>query len=189
MLSGPRGQEKPISFTITRRIGIDAGHRIATHGSKCRHLHGHRYTIEATCRSRALRASGAQTDMVLDFGFLKDEMLKHIDAPCDHGLVLSVDDTDLLSLFLPDGQSFSVWHSALRAEVAERGFAATAATRFAQKLYLIGPQPTAECLARHWFEVLAPVVRARSDSHAELLQVRVEETPNCWATFGPGFWS
>lgn len=175
-----------MSFTITRRIGIDAGHRIATHGSKCRHLHGHRYTVEATCRAGALRASGEQTDMVLDFGFLKDEMLKRIDAPCDHGLILSVDDKDMLSLFCPDGESFSAWHATLRANVAADGFAAIAACRFAQKLYVIAPQPTAECLARHWFEILAPAVRARSERHAELVQVRVEETPNCWATFGPG---
>jgi 6-pyruvoyltetrahydropterin/6-carboxytetrahydropterin synthase len=178
-----------MSFTITRRIGIDAGHRIATHGSKCRHLHGHRYTIEATCRATELRASGEQTDMVLDFGFLKDEMLKRIDAPCDHGLILSVDDADMLSLFCPDGQAFGAWHANLRADVSANGCAASIACRFGQKLYVIEPQPTAECLARHWFEVLAPTVRERSESHAELVQVRVEETPNCWATFGPGFLS
>jgi 6-pyruvoyltetrahydropterin/6-carboxytetrahydropterin synthase len=178
-----------MSFTITRRIGIDAGHRIATHGSKCRHLHGHRYTVEATCRAAALHAAGEQTDMVLDFGFLKDEMLKRIDAPCDHGMILSIDDTDMLSLFCPDGEVFATWRAALGAKVAATGYAATDACRFAQKLYVIGPQPTAECLARHWFEVLAPGVRARSDNHAELVQVRVEETPNCWATFDPGFLS
>jgi 6-pyruvoyltetrahydropterin/6-carboxytetrahydropterin synthase len=176
-------------FTITRRIGIDAGHRIATHGSKCRHLHGHRYTVEATCQAAALRASGEQTDMVLDFGFLKDEMLKRIDAPCDHGLILSADDAEVLSLFCPDGRTFAAWHAALRAEVSASGFAAASDCRLGQKLYVIAPQPTAECLARHWFDVLAPAVRERSDGHAELVQVRVEETPNCRATFGPAFLS
>jgi 6-pyruvoyltetrahydropterin/6-carboxytetrahydropterin synthase len=178
-----------MSFTITRRIGIDAGHRIATHGSKCRHLHGHRYTIEATCRAGGLRSSGEQTDMVLDFGFLKDEMLKRIDVPCDHGMILSADDIEALSLFCPDEQAFGAWHANLRTDVSANGYAATSACRFGQKLYVIAPQPTAECLARHWFEVLAPAVRERSESHAELVQVRVEETPNCWATFGPGFLS
>lgn len=182
-----------MSFTITRRIGIDAGHRIATHGSKCRHLHGHRYTIEATCQATELRRSGEQTDMVLDFGFLKDEMLKRIDAPCDHGMILSIDDADMLSLFCPDGQIFGAWHAALRTKVSAYGYAAgcadTGACRFGQKLYVIAPQPTAECLARHWFDVLAPAVRKSSESHAELIQVRVEETPNCWATFGLAFLS
>jgi 6-pyruvoyltetrahydropterin/6-carboxytetrahydropterin synthase len=175
-----------MSFTITRRIGIDAGHRIATHGSKCRHLHGHRYTIEATCRAEALQTAGEQTDMVLDFGFLKDEMLSRIETPCDHGLILSVDDVDMLSLFGPAGAGFAAWHAALRRTVTANGRAMPADARGGQKLYVVGPQPTAECLARHWFEVLAPAVRARSGDLAALVEVRVEETPNCWATFsGP----
>lgn len=178
-----------MSFTITRRIAIDAGHRIATHGSKCRHLHGHRYTIEATCRASSLRSSGEQTDMVLDFGFLKDEMLKHVDVPCDHGMILSIDDADMLSLFCPEGETFGPWQAALRGKVAANSHAVPEACRFGQKLYVIGPQPTAECLARHWFDVLALAVRDRSEGHAELILVRVEETPNCWATFGPGFLS
>ena len=33
---------------ITRRLEFDAGHRIPSHTSKCRHLHGHRYAIEVT---------------------------------------------------------------------------------------------------------------------------------------------
>jgi 6-pyruvoyltetrahydropterin/6-carboxytetrahydropterin synthase len=175
-----------MSFTITRRIGIDAGHRIATHGSKCRHLHGHRYTIEATCRAAALRPSGEQAGMVLDFGFLKEEMLKRIDTPCDHGLILSIDDTDMLALFCPDGEAFGAWQAALRGEIAARGGAAPDRCRAHQKLYVIAAQPTAECLARHWFDILAPAVRQRSESHAELVRVRVEETPNCWATFEAG---
>jgi 6-pyruvoyltetrahydropterin/6-carboxytetrahydropterin synthase len=173
-----------MSFTITRRIGIDAGHRIATHGSKCRHLHGHRYTIEATCRAGALQSSGEQTDMVLDFGFLKDEMLAHIESPCDHGLILSIDDADMLRLFGPAGAAFGAWHAGLRHAVAANRRAMPADARGGQKLYVIGPQPTAECLARHWFEMLAPAVQARSESHAILTGVRVEETPNCWATYG-----
>ena len=172
-----------MSFTITRRIGIDAGHRIAAHRSKCLHLHGHRYTVEATCRAAGLRASGEQTDMVLDFGFLKHEMVRCIDTPCDHGLILSIDDTEILSLFCPDGQAFGAWHAALSGEVAAHGYAGTAACRFGQKLYVIAQKPTAECLARHWFAVLAPAVRERSERHAELIEVKVEETPNCWATF------
>ena len=62
-------------YTVARQIGIDAGHRIQTHGSKCRHLHGHRYLIEAVCEAGHLHQGGEQTDMVLDFGFLKEEMM------------------------------------------------------------------------------------------------------------------
>src|SRR5262245_26860983 len=78
-------------FEITREIGIDAGHRVTWHGSKCRNLHGHRYTVQAL-GSGPLGGEGEQLGMVLDFGFLKEEMLAEIDAPCDHGMILWIDD-------------------------------------------------------------------------------------------------
>lgn len=74
-----------------------------THGSKCRHIHGHRYTIEAICQARDARLhnAGEQTDMVIDSLFLKDEMMSHIDEPCDHGFIASHSDLELLEMFCP----------------------------------------------------------------------------------------
>ncbi len=170
-------------YTVTRQIGIDAGHRIATHGSKCRHLHGHRYTVEATCRADALRRDGEQTDMVLDFGFLKSEMMKIIDAPCDHGLILALDDGDALAMFVPPGQSSETWIAGVAAGVIADGFCSTFDCRLDQKLYVVPFIPTAERLARHWFERLALPVRQRSGGLAGLVSVQVWETPNCRAEF------
>lgn len=173
------------TFTVTRHIAIDAGHRIMTHGSKCRHLHGHRYTIEATCEARdRLHESGEQTDMVLDFGFLKEEMLALIDVPCDHGLILSAADAEVLGMFAPETNAHD-WLRTVRAGVEAAGFAAVAAARLGQKLYVVPFQPTAECLARHWFERLAPAVAARSGGVARLTEVTVWETPNCRASYRP----
>jgi 6-pyruvoyltetrahydropterin/6-carboxytetrahydropterin synthase len=173
------------TFTVTRQIAIDAGHRIMTHGSKCRHLHGHRYTVEATCEAREkLHESGEQTDMVLDFGFLKEEMLGLIDAPCDHGLILSAEDAEVLGMFAPDAGAAD-WAETIRAGVAAEGFAAVEAARLGQKLYVVPFQPTAECLARHWFERLRPAVVARSGGVARLVEVTVWETPNCRASYRP----
>lgn len=172
-----------MTYTVTRQIGIDAGHRIATHGSKCRHLHGHRYTIEATCQAAALHGVGEQTDMALDFGFLKQEMMAAIDCPCNHGLILAVDDEEALAMFAPPEVPFLVWLEKLRQAVTAEGFALSAEGRLNQKLYLVPFQPTAECLARHWFERLELAVAQRSGGLAELMVVRVWETPNCWAEF------
>lgn len=172
-----------MTFTVTRQISIDAGHRIATHGSKCRHIHGHRYTIEATCRSARLHPTGHQTDMAVDFGFLKEEMLAVIDAGCDHGFIAASDDEDVLAMFCPDNQTFAEWLEGVRRTIAAQGFCATTDCRLGQKLY-VGPfQPTAERLARHWFERLQERVAGRSDGYAELTCVRVWETPNCWAEY------
>lgn len=175
-----------MDFAITRKIEIDAGHRIASHASKCRHLHGHRYVVEASCRAATgeLVGSGEQAGMVLDFGFLKDEMVRIIDHFCDHGLILAVDDTALLRMFAPEVIDADGWIDAIAGDVAADGFALRTDARIEQKLYVIGFPPTAECLARHWFERLGPAIARRSGGHAELTGVRVWETPNCWADFG-----
>ena len=44
---------------ITRRLEFDAGHRISTHTSQCRHLHGHRYAIEVTLSGNIIAEEGA----------------------------------------------------------------------------------------------------------------------------------
>ncbi|WP_096700089.1 6-carboxytetrahydropterin synthase [Magnetospirillum sp. 15-1] len=172
------------TFRVRRRIEIDAGHRIMTHGSKCRNLHGHRYVVEVECEASHLHPSGEQTDMVVDFGFLKDEMMRLIDAACDHGFIAASADAELLALFAPDGAG-ETWVQAIRDRVAAEGAALTTETRMGTKLYVVPFQPTAECLAKHWFEVLVAPVRKRSDATARLVAVRVWETPNCMAEYAP----
>lgn len=169
------------AYRITRRIGIDAGHRIRLHGSKCRNLHGHRYTIEAVCEAVQLADDGEQAGMVLDFGFLKDEMMNEIDAPCDHGFIAEIGDFGVLEMFAPESQTAEGFMQGLAKAVAESGHAATTETRLGTKLYVIGTPPTAENLARHWFERLAPRVEARSEGRAKLVKITVWETPNCAA--------
>jgi len=171
------------SFTVTRQIAIDAGHRVMTHGSKCRHLHGHRYTIEATCLAEHLQAGGEQSDMVLDFGFLKDEMMSEIDAPCDHGFLAYVEDVELLAMFRPENAEAATWLAAIREEVRKDGYCLTSATHMGTKLYVLDVNPTAEQLCRHWFHRLKPVVTAKSGGLAQLQEIVVWETPHCRAAF------
>ncbi|MCW2246663.1 6-pyruvoyltetrahydropterin/6-carboxytetrahydropterin synthase [Azospirillum fermentarium] len=172
-----------MSFTVTRRIEIDAGHRIMTHGSKCRHMHGHRYAVEATAEAAAVHGSGEQTGMVVDFGFLKGAMVEVIDTPCDHGFIAAAADDDLLAMFAP-GEA-AAWTARVRDAVEAEGFLLTEDTRLATKLYVVPFQPTAECLARHWFERLAPLVLRRSGGLARLSALTVWETPNCRADYRP----
>lgn len=171
-------------YRVCRRIEIDAGHRIMTHGSKCRHLHGHRYVVEAECQAGLLRETGEQTGMVVDFGFLKEEMVAAIDRPCDHGFIAALADRALLDMFAPV-ETGAGWYDRLAETVAREGAALTHDTRLGTKLYVIAPQPTAECLARHWFDRLDEPVRRRSEGGARLVAVRVWETPNCMAEYRP----
>lgn len=163
----------PPQHLICREIGIDTMHRVPDHGSKCRNLHGHRYKVEAIC-SGPLAAEGEQRGMVLDFGFLKAAMMEVIDAACDHGTVLWVDDP-LLPTIAGDEMAAEA-----RAGLTD-GF--WAGEGQCGKLYVIGTTPTAENLARHWHQRLAPEVVVRSGGLATLAQVRVWETPNCWAAY------
>lgn len=175
------------TYRITRRIEIDAGHRIRSHGSKCRHLHGHRYAIEASCVAlNGVQDAGEQSGMVLDFGFLKQAMLELIDVGCDHGLIVDIADEALLTMFMPEGAQPQQWLAGLKAQVAENGYCLTVDTRLQSKLYIIAAPPTAECLAQHWFERLAPEVMRLSNGQASLQRLRVWETPNCYADFEGG---
>ncbi len=175
-------------YRISRRIEIDAGHRIMTHGSKCRHLHGHRYAIEALCEAEHPHQSGEQCGMVLDFGFLREEMITVIDGPCDHGFLAAVDDRELLCMFAPmaDPVDVQAWLKRLEQGVLEKGEITTTETRLRTKLTLLPFPPTAECLARHWFSKLEVPVRERSNGLARLVKVTVFETPNCKAEYDLG---
>ena len=171
------------NYTITRKLEIDAAHRITTHGSKCRHIHGHRYTIEVTCEAQTLVTDGTETDMVLDFSFLKREMIKHIDEPCDHGFILYIHDDELLQRLCPDNTDWQEWKATLAAEVDKRGYCSTTNSYMETRLYLIPSQSTAECLAKHWYERLEPVLNNYNASKVQIQSVTVWETPNCYAVY------
>ena len=176
------------TFSIMRKIEVDAGHRIPDHKSKCRNVHGHRYVIEATCVG-PLFQTGEQTGMVLDFGFLKEEMVRKIDGPCDHGLMLSVHDPILEWVLGKDAPSPDVIAHRIKEigywGVGNEHWSDTQTWQFSNvgKLYIMEDVPTAENLARLWYEQLAPRVQERSNMVATLKKIRVHETPNCYADY------
>lgn len=150
-------------FTVTRKIEIDAGHRVPHHGSKCRNFHGHRYVVEATLNGDHLIASGEETGMVRDFGHLKADMVRIIDDPCDHALLLWQYDPWLLAQGVEYNLHPGEW---ARWEAPLVG-----------RVYVMAAVPTAENLAHQWFLELEAVYLER------LMSVKVWETPNCWAVF------
>lgn len=166
---------------VTREIGIDAGHRVTHHGSKCRNLHGHRYTIQATCKGPLFK-EGEQEGMVVDFSFLKEIMLMEIDDYCDHAMVLWCKDP-FVQVLLPDVTKDEI------EDCIDTGYRSLVVTscpnNLTGKYYLVPFVPTAENLARHWFERMAGKIALRSMNKAELVNVKVWETPNCSAEY-PG---
>lgn len=70
-------------ITITRIFGIDVGHRLLGHEGKCRHVHGHRYSIEVTLTAPNLD----QVGRILDFGEIKSRIGTWLDSEWDHGFL------------------------------------------------------------------------------------------------------
>lgn len=149
-------------YDVSRRIEIDAGHRIPFHGSKCRRLHGHRYVIIATIQRGWLHEDPvlkSEMGMVEDFGNMKAIMMKRIHEVYDHRLILWKGD-------------ILVKHPAFR-------LLCEGATGLSDGGIVTIPYvPTAERLAQLWYDEL---LRDLPD----LLKVEVHETPNCVAVYHP----
>ena len=140
---------------ITRRLEFDAGHRIPDHASQCRNLHGHRYAIEITLGGDVISRSGDSANgMVMDFSEVKSLAKQHVVDPWDHAFLVYAGDTAVLTFLqsMPD-----------------------------HKTVVLDCVPTAENLARLAFRILNAVYRDTYGNHLHLEQVRLYETPNCWA--------
>lgn len=140
---------------ITRRLEFDAGHRIPDHKSQCRHLHGHRYAIEITLAGEIIRRDGdAANGMVMDFSDVKMLASTHLVDLWDHAFLAYAGDSAVVQFLqsLPD-----------------------------HKTVLLDCVPTAENLAQLAFRILDAVYRDTYGNDLRLQQVRLYETPNCWA--------
>src|SRR3954469_21475497 len=140
---------------ITRRLEFDAGHRIPYHDSQCRHLHGHRYAIEVTVSGNVIVAdSDPEQGMVADFGSIKALVQQHIVAPWDHAFLAYAKDAAVIEFLgsLPD-----------------------------HRTVIFDAPPTAEHLAATALRQLIPACPAVHGARLRIEQVRIYETPNCWA--------
>ena len=77
--------------SITRRLEIDAGHRLMNHESKCRNAHGHRYVFEVTVSPR-LGQGLDSVGRVIDFSVLKEKVAGWLDVTFDHGFMVEKGD-------------------------------------------------------------------------------------------------
>lgn len=140
---------------ITRRLEFDAGHRIPDHRSLCRHLHGHRYALEVTVSGDLTRLDGdPRNGMVLDFSEVKSVMRECVVDVWDHAFLVYRGDEKILRFLesLPD-----------------------------HRTVILDTVPTAENLAQIAFNLLAPRIGELANKALQLENVRLYETPNCWA--------
>ena len=144
---------------ITRRLEFDAGHRIPNHASLCRHLHGHRYAIEVTASGEVITRPGdAEQGMVADFGSIKAMMNEYVVERWDHAFLAHAEDRDIVAFL---------------------------ATIPNHRTVLFDAPPTAEHLAEAALRILIKACREIHGSQIRIEQVRIYETPNCWADAVP----
>ncbi len=140
---------------ITRRLEFDAGHRIPDHKSQCRHLHGHRYAVEITLSGQIIQQAGdAANGMVMDFSEVKALAKAHLVDEWDHAFLAYAGDTAVVDFL---------------------------ASMPGHKTVILNCVPTAENLAQVAFQRLDQVYRDTYGNQLRLEQVRLYETPNCWA--------
>lgn len=147
---------------ITKEIEIDMAHRVPNHKSKCQNLHGHRYKIEVGVDDKIITTEGSSDEgMVIDFSDLKEIMMTEIDGNFDHNAIFF--DQDPIKEFLQ----------------SERGMR-TVEDLQNKKIHFVPFIPTAENLAKHWFEIIEPRLAERS---IKLKHVKIWETPTSTATY------
>jgi 6-pyruvoyltetrahydropterin/6-carboxytetrahydropterin synthase len=76
---------------VTRFVEIDAGHRVARHESKCKHLHGHRYRLSVTVGGPIKDDNSPEHGMVIDFTRVKEALMVVHDM-WDHRFLVGADD-------------------------------------------------------------------------------------------------
>lgn len=141
---------------ITKEIQIDMGHRVPNHKSKCRNLHGHRYTIEIGVDDKVITEEKSSSEgMVIDFGDLKQIMMDEIDAKLDHGFMMFEGD-NLWNVFktIRDG--------------------------FQMKIISVSFIPTAENIAK-WLYIKMKM--KLQEVGIKIKHVKVWETPTSTATY------
>ena len=141
---------------ISKEIEFDAGHRVPSHGGKCRNPHGHRYKVRVTCSGPIIDNPGATDDgMLVDFGDLKSIMSERIHDVLDHGFICFVGDVEMRAAL--DGHGRHVIDFP----------------------YI----PTAENLARWSWGVIKDDIEQRFGTDLTLAEVAIWETPTSVAYF------
>jgi len=148
---------------ITKRVEFDAGHRVPSHKSKCRNMHGHRYVLEVTLKGPVKPIRNESDDgMVIDFGDVKRIAEEKFAEPLDHAFVVYAGDDDCRDALCCMGVD--------------------------HKTVVVDFIPTAENLAQWAADMLNVHYQIAFGTELQLESVRLYETPNSWADASPSFY-
>lgn len=132
---------------------ICCGHRVVGQGGKCENLHGHNYRFHFTIES--YQEDGVDSvGRVLDFSVIKTILCEWLEEHWDHKMLLW--EQDLMYAHV----------AAVDPTVVRVPF-----------------NPTAENLAKHMVEVVAPDLFADAEVDCVLARCKIDETRKCSATY------
>ena len=89
-------------FSVTKELSFAAAHRLKDYDGPCKNFHGHNYKVLVTVEAEDVDLLG----MVVDFGWLKQEVGGWLDKNWDHKLLLSGEDTEIYNKI---GDSTEMW--------------------------------------------------------------------------------
>jgi 6-pyruvoyl tetrahydropterin synthase/QueD family protein len=159
--------------TITKFLEFDAGHRLVNHEGKCARLHGHRYKVGITIKTRVLDKIGR----AVDFGVVKQVVGGWIDENWDHNMLLNSDDPLLKMCAIMDAQE----RQRSRA-IAECAPHSCSNLIFGGKTPYIfrGRNPTAEVIGEELLGISIQLLQKHmQETGGQVFKIRVWETPTC----------
>lgn len=140
-------------ITASRKHTIACGHRVSGHESKCAKLHGHNYTIHVTLEAPSVETGVDQLGRVVDFGVMKSVLFMWLEDNWDHKFLLWEGDPLMDAMGGLPG------------------------------LVILPFNPTAENIAHHLrTETFPELLLKQNLSYLKVLDVTVDETPNCSAS-------
>ncbi len=143
---------------ITKELEFDYGHRVPSHNSKCKNMHGHRGKIQVTLEGGVQPIRGESDDgMVIDFTDVKTIAAKYVEM-LDHAFIVYKDDKEVMA-FLDNGSEFAKNH----------------------KTVVVNFIPTAENLADWLFGCLSDAYWEKYKDRLTLVNLRFYETPTSYA--------
>lgn len=136
-----------------RHHDICCGHRVVGQGGKCENLHGHNYRFHFTIESYQEDGVDA-VGRVLDFSVIKDVLCEWLEENWDHKMLLWAKDP--MYAYVKD----------IDPTVVRVDF-----------------NPTAENLAKHMVESVAPYLFNAAKIDCVLSRCKIDETRKCSATY------
>ena len=133
-------------YTLKTSASFDSAHFLHGYNGKCSNIHGHRWKTEVSVSSDRLEESGEKRGMLIDFGDLKAYVRALADS-FDHALIYEKNSLKPATLDALNDEGF--------------------------RLIELPFRPTAENLAKHFYELL-------TEKGLPVSSVTVYETPeNC----------